>query len=302
MNKLGIIFGSLLLVCLFVAFWLTGKMLAGRKEWLDKIDAKQKQLAALESGPDSVASARRQFEVARNELNWENDNWGQAWQAPNSGASPVGDGSIELGVGANAGLGRGQQDPAKLPVVYVFGADAQGKQVYLGDFKLMEVRQDTAGGKLTRAPFQNEVQAWPRGELRVREDIPGNFRNQIAELRTAAIIAEQHLRQETDQLKIQDLHIEASQKALDMRMAELNGNPEATEKAGQDVKDGLVQTMRREETARNTLVKEVDTLRRLLSDKHLLLTKILAENIATLQKLATSPTRTPSRVAQKSVQ
>ena len=33
-----------------------------------------------------------------------------------------------------------------------------------------------------------------------------------------------------------------------------------------------------------------------------LLTKILAENIATLQKLVTSPTRTPNRVAQKSVQ
>lgn len=301
MSTLGKIFGSLLLVSLFVAFWLSGTMLAGRKEWLDKIDAKQKQLAALESGPESVASVRRQFEVARNELDWEVDNWGQAWQAPNSGASPVGDGSIELGVGANAGLGRGQQDPAKLPVVYVLGPDAQGKQTYLGDFKLMEVRQDTAGGKLTRVPFQGEVQSWPRGELRVREEIPGNFRNQMAELRTLALIAEQHVRQENDQLKIQEQHIAASQVAVDKRMAELNGNPEAPEKAGEDVKDGLVQTLRREETARNTLAKEVDALRRLLSDKHLLLTKILEGNNNSVKKLGTVPVR-PNRVAQKSDQ
>lgn len=301
MGMLGKIFGSLLLVSLCVAFWLTGTMLAERKEWLDKISAKQLQLAALESGEESVASVRRQFEVARNDLDWEVDNWGQAWQAPNSGASPVGDGSIELGVGANAGLGRGQQDPAKLPVVYVLGPDAEGKQTYLGDFKLMEVRQDTAGGKLTRAPFQGEVQSWPRGELRVREEIPGNFRNQIAELRTLALIAEQHVRQETDQLRIQDEHMKASQLALDKRMAELNGNPEAPEKAGEDVKDGLVQTLRREETARNALVKEVDALRRLISDKHLLLTKILESNNAVVRKLGTVPAR-PNPVAQKSDQ
>ncbi len=61
----------------------------------------------------------------------------------------------------------------------------------------------------------------------MREEIPGNFRNQIAELRTLALIAEQHVRQEEDQLKIQNQHIAASQLALDKRMAELNGNPEA---------------------------------------------------------------------------
>lgn len=303
MNKLGYMFiAPLLLICLCVAFFMTFRLLDGRKKWLDSIEAKKKQLDALQSGPESVAAVRRQFENVRNELDWENDNWGKAWQAPNSGASPVGDGSIELGVGSNAGLGRGIQDVAKLPVLYVFGNDAQGKVTYLGDFKLMEVRQDTSGAKLTRPPFQNEVPSWPRGELRVREEIPSNYREELALLRTRAIIAEQHVRQETDQLAIQNLHVNASQKALDMRMNELNGNPEAPEKAGQDVKDGLVQTIRREETARNALVKEVDALRRLLSDRYLALTKILGDNVATLKTLGTTPGQTPSRVAQKSVQ
>ncbi len=67
------------------------------------------------------------------------------------------------------------------------------------------------------------------------------------------------------------------------------------------MKDGLVQTLRREETARNALVKEVDALRRLLSDKHLLLTKILEANSGSVQKLGTVPAR-PDRVAQKSDQ
>jgi len=304
MNKLGYMFiAPLLIICLCVAFFMTFRLLDGRKKWLDSIEAKRKQLDALESsGPESVAAVRREFENVRNQLDWENDNWGKAWQAPNSGASPTGDGSVELGVGSNAGLGRGIQDVAKLPVLYLFGTDAQSKLVYMGDFKLMEVRQDTSGAKLTRPPFPNEVQSWPRGELRVREEIPSNFREELAALRTQAIIAEQHVQQATDQLRIQDLHVEAAQKALDMRMNELNGNPEAPEKAGQDVKDGLVQTIRREETARNALVKEVDALRRPLSDRYLQLTKILDDNAATLKKLATTPGQTPSRVAQKSVQ
>lgn len=283
MNTLGKIAMGLLIACLLFATYLTVGVLKTRSTWLKKIDTKTVQIV---DAATKLKSAKKQFEDARNLVHWENDIWGRAWQSPNSGAAPAGDGSIELGIGSNVGLGRGQQDPTKLPLVYVFGTDEAGKSVYVGDFQLTEVRQDTAGGKLTRPPFDNEVQSWPRGEYRVRDDVPRDYRSSIDTLRTLAILAEQTVRQETATLAIQGIHHTASQAALDERMGELNGKPDAPEKAGPDVKDGLVQTLRRDESARNELVKTVDALRRELSDKHLRLTTTLADNQATIQKLS----------------
>ncbi len=293
MNTLGKIAMGLLIACLLFATYLTVGVLKARSTWLTKIDAKTLQIADSEA---KLKSAKKQFEDARNLVHWENDNWGRAWQAPNSGAAPAGDGSIELGIGSNVGLGRGLQDPTKLPLAYVFGTDEAGKSVYVGDFQLTEVRQDSAGGKLTRPPFANEVQNWPRGDYRVREDIPRDYRSSIDTLRTLIILAEQTVRQETATLAIQGIHNTASQAALDERMGELNGKPDAAEKAGPDVKDGLVQTLRSDEVARNELVKSVDALRRELSDKHLQLTTTLADNQGTVQKLSdTAGSKSPAR-------
>ena len=294
MNTLGKIAMGLLIVCLLVATFFTVGVLKARSTWLTKIESKLKQIEGTEGAEEKLKSAKKQFEEARNLVHWENDNWGRAWQSPNSG--PAGNDSIELGIGTNVGLGAGQQDPAKLPIVYLFGGNSEGKSVYVGDFQLSEIRQDSALGKLTRPAYANEVQAWPSGEYRVRQDVPRDFRSSINTLRTLAILAEQNVRQESAMLAIQSEHIIASQAALDERMGELNGKQDAPEKAGPDVKDGLVQTLRRDEADRNELVKTVDALRRELSDKNLLLTTTLADNQANIQKLSgPSGTEAPAR-------
>jgi len=282
MNTLGKIAMGLLMVCLLFATYLTTGVLKARSTWLKKIGDKTAQ---IEKAQAEVVSNKRQFEEARNLVHWENDNWGRAWQSPNSGPSPTGDGSVEFGIGSNAGLGRGQTDPAKLPLVYVFATNANGQSQYLGDFQLTEVRQDNTGAKLTRPLHADELQSWPTGEYRVREQVPHDSLSSIDSLRTLLILGEQTVAHERSMLKIQTEHTAASQAALDQRLAELNGKPDAIDKAGPDVKDGLVQTLRREETARNELVKSVDELRRDLSDKHLRLTTVLSGNQDNLPKL-----------------
>ena len=282
MNKLGTIAMGLLIFCLLLATYFTTGVLKARSTWVKKIDA---QMAQIEKATEEAKSAKKQFEDARDLVHWENDNWGRAWAAPNSGPAPAADGSVELGIGSNVGL-----NPAKHSLVYLFGTDANGKSQYVGDFKLTEVRQDNTGGMLTRPPHANELQSWPRGEYRVREQVPYNYVRTIDDLRTTGILSEQNVTHEMAMLKIQTDHVVASQTALEERMGELNGKPDATDKAGPDVKDGLVQTLRREETARNDLVKSVDALRRELSDKHLQLTTMLKENQNNLQKLG-GPTR-----------
>ena len=300
MNTLGKILMGLLIVCLMVATYFTTGVLKARSTWLQKIEATSEKIAKAQ---EDAKSAKKQFEDARNLVHWENDNWGKAYTAPNSGPAPAGDGSIELGAGSNVGIGRGQQDPTKLPIVHVFGTDDKSQSVYIGDFQLTEVRQDTAGGKLTRPPFAGEVQSWPRGEYRVRESVPHDNLSAIDSLRTLILLAEQNVQHEEAALAFQNENITASQAALDQRMSELNGQPEAPDKAGPDVKDGLVQSMRREETARNALVKQVDALRRELSDMHLQLTTTLSENQSNIQKLSgtTSTKSQPSRVAVEKV-
>ena len=285
MNTLGKILMGLLIVCLMAAVYFTTGVLKARSTWLAKIEDKS---AKIETAEKDAKTAKRQFEDARNLVHWENDIWGKAWVAPNSGAAPAGDGSIELGAGSNVGIGSGQADPAKLPIVHVFGTDAQDQSVYIGDFQLTEVRADSAGAKLTRPLYPNEVESWPRGEYRIRESVPHDNLSTIAALRTLIILADQNVAHETAMLAYQDQNLAASQLTLDERMGELNGKPDATEQAGPDVKDGLVQTMRREETARNAVVKQVDDLRRELSDVYLHLTTTLAENQANTQKLGAS--------------
>ena len=293
MNTLGKIAMGLLLVCLLFATYLTTGVLKARSSWLKQIGEKTAQIEKAEM---DVQSNKKLFEDARNLVHWENDNWGRAWPAPNSGPAPAGDGSVEFGIGSNVGLGRGQADPTKLPLVYLFATDANGKSKYLGDFQLTEVRQDSAGAKLTRPLYADELQSWPSGEYRVREQVPHDSLNSIDSLRTLLILASQNVAHEQTMLKIQTEHTKASQAALDQRMGELNGKPEANEKAGPDVKDGLVQTLRREENARNELAKSVDELRRELSDKHLLLTTTLSENQDKIQNESNSArSKTPAK-------
>ena len=301
MNTLGKILMWLHFVLLIAAFIFTLKALDAQSSWQKKISDKTTQ---IEQAQKDLASNKKLFEDARNQVHWENDTWGHAWQAPNSSPSPTGDGSMEFGIGSNAGLARGITDPAKLPIVYVFSTEAGSPPKYIGDFQLTEVRQDSAGGKLTRPPYADEIQGWPSGEYRIREQVPHDYVDTMDDLRTQLILAEQTVAHEQAMLKIQNKHVAASQAALDQRLAELNGKPDAPEKAGLDVQEGLVQTLRREETARNTLVDEVDQLRRELSDKHLLLTNILAENLNRVQSVSAAPRKEASgkRVAaQKSV-
>jgi hypothetical protein len=296
MNFLGKLLMGFLVVCLLAAIYFTTGVLKARSTWLTKIETTSKQIVDAE---EKLKSERKQFETVRDQVHQENLRWGKAWAAPNSGPAPVADGSVELGVGSNAGLGRGQQNPALLPIVHVFGKDAQNQPQYLGDFQLTDVRQNQAGGKLTRPPFTGEVENWPRGEYRVRELVPYDYTSTINSLRTLILLAEQNVEHEKAALAYQDEHLVASQAALDKRLNELNGDANAPDAAGPDVKDGLVQTMRREETARNDLVQKVDALRRELSDVYLKLTKTLQDNQSNSQKLGGSASTQlpPNRVA-----
>ncbi len=143
------------------------------------------------------------------------------------------------------------------------------------------------------------LQNWPaQGEFRVRERIPPGQRAIFHDLANQQTIAEQIVITESAKIKIQDSHIASSQKTLDGRLAELNGDPAAPQQADRATINGLVDTIRVEEADRNKVLKDVDSLRRQLSDNYARLERVLAENRQAIDALAagTETAATPSGV------
>jgi hypothetical protein len=82
-----------------------------------------------------------------------------------------------------------------------------------------------------------------------------------------------------------DEQLAKSQSILDQRIAELSGDPDPPQGADQDVIDGLVETIRREEVARNADLNELYDLRRQYLRKTNRLVALIAENRAAVAEL-----------------
>lgn len=244
---------------------------------------------------NEIASAKltRQKEVE--ELNRLMADWGQTWVA--KGATDPQNAVILLNVGLPQGLGAAAQAKRPNAVVYVFAVQPDGSSAYLGEFTTESVAQGQRTALTLNGPrYPHELQKWPapEGEFRVRERIPAGQRAIFHDLTNNQTVADQIVINETAKLRIQDNHIASSQKTLDGRLAELNGDPAAPQTADPEVVKGLVETIRVEEASRNTVLKDVDLLRRQLSDSYAKLQRVLAENRQSVESMTTG-TETAAR-------
>jgi len=274
-NALSKVLIALVLIVAAVAIFLTLKLNNARNEFTKQIVALKK--TAVDNA-EKLRVDRTTAAAAEAELNRQMQHWGHEWPSANSG--PVtGFPAVQVSVGKNQGLGLKEATLNKpLPNIYVFGSDQDGSSRYLGEFQVQELQDNQAAAALTRSPYVGEAESWPSGAFRVRDSIPPGWRTSFIDLHTQQTIADQELIDETAKLEIQNKHIAESQQTLERRLAELNGNPNAPEKASSVVKLGLVQSIRDDEAERNKLLREVDALRRALSDNYAELEKVLAEN------------------------
>jgi hypothetical protein len=250
----------------------------------------------------SKAKITRQAEVS--ELNRLQSDWGRQFP-PAQGQVDASQGQVLLNIGQAQGLGA---RPANRPPepVHLFMIQPGGDSVYLGEFNVAAEPQ-RALLTLTRKPNPAELAKWPQAqpgqpgqaEFRVRERIPPGIRGTFHDLATNQAFADQIVINEQAKDQIQQNHIAASQKTLDRRLAELNGDPAAPQNADRELVSGLVETLRVEEAQRNAVLKDVDALRRELSDRYAQLTRVLAENRQAVDTLAagTETAATPVRSA-----
>jgi hypothetical protein len=256
-----------------------------------KRDALLAQVVKLKADRDknneALRSARVNARTVEGEINRQQENWGQEWEAPNSTPLPQ-SATIQLGIGTNVGLGaREQATKAPPPVVHIFAENPDGTSRYLGEFQVEAPNANQTLATLTRPPYDGEVQSWAPGTYRVRQFVPSAARTALIDLQTQQVIADQQVIDETAKLTIQDKHIADSTAALNRRLAELNGDPDAPAKASDDVKNGYVESLRLLEVERNTIAGDVDKLRRSLSNTYAELKSVLKQNESMVDAMST---------------
>lgn len=243
---------------------LTTMVLDVRHRWLKDVADRQ---ARIEQGLQQIQETQQRVRALEEQRQALVQDWGDVWNAPNSQVQPGTAGAIELGVGASSNLPQRGPEGKIDPAVYVF-AETPGSSQYLGEFTVTDIRPSQAVARLTRTPYPKETESWPRGTFHVRSTLPANWLAMIADLQGQQVIADSILVDQRLELEIRNQLIKSSQATLDQRMSELNGNPQANPEAGDEVKDGLVESLRKYSTARDLQLAEVDRLRRKMVEEY----------------------------------
>ncbi|MFG0334021.1 MAG: hypothetical protein ACF8TS_11715 [Maioricimonas sp. JB049] len=285
MHVLGKVCLAFVVIGAIGAILLTSMLLDVRSYWMEQVDTRQEQYV---SQKEQLADTRIAVNELEKEINRHMQAWGRSWAAVNSGVTNAREGEVTLGVGLASGLGARAQAagrPLESINVQLFAPQPDGSSRYLGDFKLRGLDANQALAQLNRAPLPGEAEAWPSGTYRVRELVPPSWRGVLGELQTELVIAAQDLQEEQGRLQLQEEHLASSQKLLEQRMHELEGDPNAPEDAEQSVVDGLVTTLTRLEDERNQALAATNRLRHQLSDMIATLDRRLEENRSQVTQL-----------------
>jgi hypothetical protein len=271
---------GLVVVATCGAVYLTSMLFDARGAWLQRVEERQARLAQQ---TEDLRLKRLAVADLEDQVNRVMGNWGRVWnvpaQAPGNQVVP-GQATITLGIGTSNGLGTREQAQGKpLPTIHVFAVEDAGASKYLGEFRITAVEPNRVAAQLTRAPYPGEVQQWPpAARWRVWQSIPANWRTLAAEQQGLMAVAMQDVQDQQVRLDRQQTMIVKSQSQLDRRMKELNGNGDAITGSSEDVINGLVETFRREETARNVELAQLDVLRHEYTRKYRELTDLIEQN------------------------
>lgn len=263
MHVLGKVFLGLTIFLGLVNVYLASVLLANRTHWHQQIE---KRRADFESARKGRIDAQNQLSRVSLELDRIKTTWGDAWTGAGQPLN-LANASFAVGVGTAVGVPV-VVAAGPLKEMYLFVEDEAGKSRYLGAFRHQQAQADQSGFTLSRGYlYPDEGVAWQQvipaanAKWRVRESIPSSWRSGFATLDSDWSVAMKHLDDQQNSLRIASEQLAVSQGLLDQRYAELNGDPEPPEGASQDVIDGLVLTLRKEETARNARLQRVDELR-----------------------------------------
>lgn len=246
------------------AFVLTTQLLDFRQSWLKQVDANQKTLvtAVQTTATKRKELAKLQAEYDRLMLGWD------TYFGPVQAAGDPATGTLNLNIGTPLLNEKKDKDGKPvLPLVYAFQPSADGKSFeYVGEFR---VEQLAAGRSALKANWRirpADSAMWKLGaNWRIRTRIPSSDKHQFDQFSLMFSDADERINANTNELqRTRDEFSKKIKLALANRENELKGF-EAYEadrgKIEDELIDGVLATMVKEEEARNAALLEADQLR-----------------------------------------
>ena len=259
MNKVGIGLYAFALLLGAGAMYLGAQVYDARSQRLAQIGGLREEAIELEKQllqEELAVKSKQSAFISAQQI------WGRVWNGvPQASVINAPTGLIELGIGKDAGLGAAESamPGAPLPSVHVFALNGQDSD-YMGEFQLNGVDAKFAAAQLKRPPLPGETQSWSGEAYRVRTLAPAAYAGLYRELATDYQIAQQSLAAQQNTLADVQAQAESAREQIAARTAELLGsanNPMATE----EVKQGLVESLRQTEATRNASASRVAELR-----------------------------------------
>jgi hypothetical protein len=271
MHILGKVFAFLVILLGIGAFILTTQMLDFRQSWLKQVDANQKTLVTAKK-----ATADKRKELAN--LQAELDRIMLGWDTYTSNVQAQGDpatGTLQLNVGLGTpGLVETKDKDGKpvLPVVYAFQPAADMKSMeYVGEFRVEQLAQGQSALKANWRVRPTDSAMWKLGpNWRIRTRIPTAQKVKFDQFSIMFADIDERISYETNELaRSRNEFAKKIKLALANRENELQGFESLQPNRGKiddEMIDGVLATLVKEDEARNAALVQANELRHELNE------------------------------------
>ena len=301
MNIWGKVLAFLIILLGGGAFVLTTQLLDYRQSWMKQVETNRK---ALTDAKKSTIEKSQELK----KLQAEYDRLMLGWDTYINNVTAGGDaaqGVLNVNVGPpQIAEGKDKDGKPVLPVIYAFQPGANGKYEYVGEFRADRVAVGNSSFKANWRLRPADSAMWKLGpNWRIRTRIPMSNKLKFDQMSLAFSDADERLANSTNELaRSRDEFAKKIKIALSNRENELQGF-EAYEgdrgKVEDELIDGVLATLVREEEARNTALAQADALRHELDSTVKKFEKLKATNSKAAAALRGGPAPATAEVSKK---
>jgi len=208
----------LLVVLVIFGISLAGQAINVRNSWLQKADTLRDENARRAA---QIAEKEDKLNDLRNQRSLLERSWGRFWNTDNVRVTDAQQGIIATGIGTRQGLLIAGQP--ELPTVYGFFLPDNGQGRYIGEFKVVDARDDSSSMQLTKLPRPDDIATWQQGQWRFWRFIPTQYSNRHDHLWNVLIAFEEHRTHVEDLKRETTAQYERTQEQIEERVSELEG-------------------------------------------------------------------------------
>lgn len=261
MNIWGKVLAFMIILLGVGAFILSTQLLDYRSSWIKQYEANRKRLTDVRA---SVATKKR--ELAELQASYERMMLGWEVVLPNRVAVVRGPDTLQINIGPGDVLeSKDKENNAVMPVVYAFKPGADGKPVYVGEFRAEKLAVGSSVFKATMSLPDDASVMQPGQNWRIRRQIPSAHKLNFGDFARKFHLLEEHTLAKSDELK--NLNDEVAPRIaanLENRENQVRGDGALKGQRGRlpnVLIDGQLPTLATLEESRNAMIAEADDLR-----------------------------------------